>query len=82
MTEYSGLAGGMMSSRFNSRSALRQHVRRRFGFFESRAQERDLFVGAGVAFAQFALDGFQLSAQIGPALGVAKLRLHILLRLC
>ena len=45
------------------------------------AQLRDLFVRAGFAFAELALDRLHLLAQISPPLRVGKLRLHILLQL-
>ena len=41
----------------------------------------DLFFGAGLAFAELPLDGFDLLAQEGAALGIGKLRLHIFLQL-
>ena len=60
---------------------LCEYFGRWFGCFEFRSKNRDVFVGARVAFAQFALNGLELSAQISLALRIAKLRLHILLEL-
>ena len=81
MTEYSGLAGGMNSSRFNSRSACAMTSAGGLASSRRLRKLRDLLVRAGFAFAQFALDRFELLAQISSALRVGKLRLHILLQL-
>ena len=42
---------------------------------------RDLFVRAGLAFAELPLDRLDLLAQISAALRIGELRLHILLQL-
>ena len=80
MTEYSGLAAGNNVEPLQLALGLRHHVHRRLRFLQPGAQLRDLLVGAGVAFAQFALDRLDLAAQIGLALRIAELRLHILLQ--
>ena len=47
----------------------------------SRVLTRDLHICASVALSQFALNGFQLLAEVSAALCIGKLRLHILLQL-
>ena len=51
----------------------RENFRRRLRFVETGAQLRDLFVRAGIAFAELALNRLQLAAQVGLALRVAEL---------
>ena len=70
-----------MSSRFSSRSACASTSAGGLASSSRVRKLRDLFLGAGVAFAELALDGLELFAQIGLALCIAELRLHILLEL-
>ncbi len=60
---------------------LFHHLFRRLRVLQLFAQLRHLLFRAGIAFAQFLLDGLYLLAQVGPALRVGELRLHILLQL-
>ena len=80
MTEYSGLAARNNVEPLQLAFGLRHHFHRRLRFLQPRAQLRDLLVRAGVAFAELALNRLHLSAEVGLALRVAELRLHILLQ--
>src|SRR6266404_4805334 len=58
----------------------RHDLGRWFGRFQASSQLLTLLVHARVALTQFPLDRLDLLAQIGPALCIRKLRLHIFLK--